>query len=392
MSLHRFLANIDLLHAVFDHLDLLPRPITDFVRGFYARHEAIVARRTLANAALTCRALSEPASKTLWKCLHLGLLPLLKTFSCFKETDGGIASYELDGEISAAEWERFDHLASWVRYIGYPYERAVVLQSSVVHALVKRYQTKGAALLPNLQILISSICDDSLPVNEGAFLALRRFKTFGPTPATLIWTITQISSPNLTSLSAMTAGAKHITDILPVFALPAVQSLQKLHLTVCFDVEASGGMEVAFADLAHSILPLCHLEDVSLEISLQPLSLSDADIVLIKSAWPRLRRLSLSFAMDSEPVQLVRPSLPILVDLALARQLETLDVEMASVTEEDLIQLESISAPEAEHLNMALKWMRFQRLSEYRSRNAFPADVPRLARALHRLFPLLGGL
>lgn len=68
---------------------------------------------------------------------------------------------------------------------------------------------------------------------------------------------------------------------------------------------------------------------------------------------------------------------------------------MASVTEDDLFQLESIStgAPELgiEHSTTALKWLTLAR-SGYRERIAFPADIPRLARALHRLFPSITGL
>ncbi len=93
MYVHRFLTNIDVLYAVFDHLDLLPRPIADFDHEALYNDKAVAARRALTNAALTCRAFSEPASKTLWKCLDQGLLPLLNTFSCFKETKepgGGI--------------------------------------------------------------------------------------------------------------------------------------------------------------------------------------------------------------------------------------------------------------------------------------------------------------
>ncbi|KAI0762995.1 hypothetical protein C8Q74DRAFT_192250 [Fomes fomentarius] len=129
MSVHSFLTNIDVIHAVLGHLDLFPRPITEFKHLVCVTDEAVVARRTLANAALTCRAFSEPASKTLWMCLHQGLSPLLKTFSCFKKTDASDyqdPSYELDDAISATEWEQFDRLASW---------------------------TKGEALLPNLRVL-----------------------------------------------------------------------------------------------------------------------------------------------------------------------------------------------------------------------------------------------
>ncbi|KAI0762980.1 hypothetical protein C8Q74DRAFT_191682 [Fomes fomentarius] len=524
-SVQRFLTNIDVVHAVFGQLDLSPRSITS---GFdslelHLGHETVVIRRTLVNAALTCRAFSEPASKTLWTCLHVGLLPLLKIFSCLtrKEIDSdplyfGLARkeifYALDGEIFAAEWQQFDRLASRVRYLDFQH---AALEPSVMDTLVRRYQTKGAALLPNLHILcwaeslghapvlqllralcatpslslvsispctkygysvhvaqdLAAIADtrpdlahfssngymylqlnsplfslrslkslkvgqvddasfhqigtfpyltdlsttlsdvrdaESPPGSEGAFLALRRLTTSGA-PATLVWMVAQISSSDLTSLSVQSQ-AKYIADILPpletLFALPTVQVLQQLHLSINFDVEAfSDGsgerMEVAFADLAHSILTLPHLEDVRLHVKLRTLSLSDADILLIKFAWPRLRRLSLS-SDASEPVQhiwqpsgvtILRPSLLALVDLALARpQLETLDVEVASVTEDDLVQLETIAtgAPGLEHPR-TLTWLTLAR-DEYRGRITLPTDIPRLARALHRLFPLVGGL
>ncbi|KAI0762985.1 hypothetical protein C8Q74DRAFT_1451041 [Fomes fomentarius] len=88
MSVHRFLTNIDVVYAVFGHLDLFPRPITatNFDRSELDHgYEALTTRRTLVNAALTCRAFSEPASKALWTCLHScgggGLKPLLKALN-----------------------------------------------------------------------------------------------------------------------------------------------------------------------------------------------------------------------------------------------------------------------------------------------------------------------
>ncbi|KAI0762994.1 hypothetical protein C8Q74DRAFT_192233 [Fomes fomentarius] len=518
MSVHRFLTNIDVVYAVFGHLDLFPRPITDSKDCL--THEAFLARRTLANAALTCRAFSEPALKTLWTCIHPGpFLPLRKTFSCLTLKESDSPDWELERkrivygvgrEFSALEWEQFDRLASWVRYLDF---RGATLEPSVVDALVKRCQTKGAALLPNLRVLhwseslgdahelqllralcsapsLSLVCignrqytysdnlaqdlavitearpnlahfsfsgylylqsnspirsmrslkslelaevdeasfcligtfpyltdlsttlidvhnADSPPVNvartpsqgDPSFPTLRRLRTSGA-PATLIWMITQISSPDLTSLSVKTH-AKDIADMLPpfetIFALPAAHSLQQLHLVIDLDDEAGGRMEVAFADFAHSILPLRHLEDVRLCVRPRMLSFSDADIALIKSAWPRLRRLSLSFDA-SKAVQdawgpIPRPSIIALVDLALARpQLETLDVEVASITEDDLNQLEGIStgAPGDKHRRV-LTWLTLAR-NYYREHITFPSDVPRLARALHRLFPMVGGL
>ncbi len=134
---------------------------------------------------------------------------------------------------------------------------------------------------------------------------------------------------------------------------------------------------------------LRHLDHVWLCPHHRTLSVSDTDIVLINAAWPRLRRLFLSFNAH-ERVHPLRPSLLALVDLALARpQLETLDVEVASVTEDDLIQLERISAGVAglEHPR-TLQGLRFAR-GRYREHIRFPTDIPRLVRALHLLFPLV---
>ncbi|KAI0762981.1 hypothetical protein C8Q74DRAFT_191737 [Fomes fomentarius] len=504
-SVRRFLANTDVVHAVFDHLDLFPHPIPSYLdsRPLHLGRDAIVTRRTLVNAALTCRAFSELASKTLWRCLHIGLLPLLKVFELYRDEQ------DFEGDISEAEWERFDRLASRVRYVDFL--RYGAPEPSVVDALLRRCQTKGAALLPNLRILFwrealgrahtlqllralcagpslalvsispqietrfsssDSVAQDLAAIAEvrpdldhfsstgslrlqfnnpllsirslkslnvgkvddasfyqigtfpyltglstalsdehdadspsvhsartlsqinPTFPALRWLTTHGA-PANLVWMITQISSPNLTSLSVSIDG-EHLADILPpletAFALPAVQSLQRLDLDINFHGElwTEGDMEVSFTDLVQSILPLRHLEYVRLCPQDRTLSVSDTDIVLIKSAWPRLRRLSLSFDAH-ERVHPLRPSLLALVDLALARpQLESLEVEVASVTEDDLVQLERISngVPGLEHPRM-LERLTLAR-DRYREHIRFPTDIPRLVRALHRLFPFVG--
>ncbi|KAI0762999.1 hypothetical protein C8Q74DRAFT_1451049 [Fomes fomentarius] len=501
MSVHRFLTNIDVLYAVFAHLDLFPRPVTasDFASvKDDIDYEARPIRSTLANAALTCRAFSEPASKTLWTCLHshVGLKPLLKALNGFNENE------EIGGEISIAAWQHFDRLASRVRYFA-TFGDLTPIELSVLDALVQHCQRKGHPLLPNLQILCwiesrrdprklqllrllsaspslslvsikyfskamardlavitethpdlphlfaegnqclqthspilslrflkslhvylvdkPSFCQIGMfpyltylyaPVNrirsvdvsrvsEGSFPSLRHFETSGD-PATIIWTIKQISSPNLTSLSLVTGGKKFVQAPLEtLFALPTVQSLQRLHLYIIL-YKLHGGKRnyFAFSDLAHCVLSLPRLEDVRLRVLHKALSLSHPDIVLIQSAWPCLRRLSLSFdTLEQESWQLPRPSLPALVDLALARpQLETLDVEVASVTEDDLIQLESksismASGPKSEHPTaFKLAWLTLARSKYYRKRITFPTDIPRLARALHRLFPMVGGL
>ena len=87
MSGERFLANRDVVYELFDHLSLYPSSLSSFNAAQLRMEDSKISRRTLASAALTCRAFSEPASEALWSVVHVGLLPLLKTFSSLKKCE-----------------------------------------------------------------------------------------------------------------------------------------------------------------------------------------------------------------------------------------------------------------------------------------------------------------
>ena len=82
MSVQRFLANRDVVYELFDHLSLYPYPLASFdAAQLRMGDDSKITRRTLASAAVTCRAFSTPASEVRWSVVHVGLLPLLQTFS-----------------------------------------------------------------------------------------------------------------------------------------------------------------------------------------------------------------------------------------------------------------------------------------------------------------------
>ena len=111
-------------------------------------------------------------------------------------------------------------------------------------------------------------------------------------------------------------------------------------------------MEIDFSDLAQSLFPIASLSVINLHAQMRVISLSDADIARIKSTWPHLTALSVqSFDTSEQHVLhlsgagIIRPSICTLVDLALSHpQLEGLDVEVASITEEDVVRLEERAA------------------------------------------------
>ncbi len=82
------LLNDDVIREIVQHLSLVPERPEDF-RTFLFNDNTGIERlhmRTLASAALTCKAFSEPASEALWAVLPDGLLPLLHTFSSLRIT------------------------------------------------------------------------------------------------------------------------------------------------------------------------------------------------------------------------------------------------------------------------------------------------------------------
>ncbi|KAI0682009.1 hypothetical protein C8Q76DRAFT_763787 [Earliella scabrosa] len=253
----------------------------------------------------------------------------------------------------------------------------------------------------------------NMPPIQGC-AALQRLSTSG-SPPSLLHMMSSISSPFLIVLSLGIEAIFHARDAFPfldtMFALRAFQPLREVDLYIPMEVgdpftDGSGErMEIEFADLARALLPLRQLEAVSIEVRRRTISLSDADIARIGSSWPGLRQLKVAFdtpvfiqkIWQPAGVDITRPSLTCLVDYALSHpQLEKLDVEVASVSEDDLVYLETVAATALSPVNAKsprsrLRWLTFAR-EDHRTSIELPDDHERLARALNRLFPRLGGL
>ncbi len=84
--------NDDIIREILQYFSLVPGRPKDFSGKLKLRQPNDddelegLHRRTLASAALTCKAFSEPASQALWAVLPNGLLPLMHTFSNFRAT------------------------------------------------------------------------------------------------------------------------------------------------------------------------------------------------------------------------------------------------------------------------------------------------------------------
>lgn len=82
-ALYRFLANEYILNHLFGSSvtfpELNPTRYDPFSSSSRAQYNVPLAQRTLASAALTCRAFSAPASYALWKVIDSGLVPLVHT-------------------------------------------------------------------------------------------------------------------------------------------------------------------------------------------------------------------------------------------------------------------------------------------------------------------------
>ncbi|KAI0675397.1 hypothetical protein C8Q78DRAFT_541781 [Trametes maxima] len=119
--------------------------------------------RTLHSAAMTCKAVAEPASEALWAVLHNGALALLCPFPSFKivaqepaddfraflDTPQAI-EYIFEGDVTDAQWQRWERCARLVRCI-YLSDMFPPLQSPFFATLLRRQAGSGESLLPGLQ-------------------------------------------------------------------------------------------------------------------------------------------------------------------------------------------------------------------------------------------------
>ncbi|KAI0737212.1 hypothetical protein C8Q80DRAFT_1276577 [Daedaleopsis nitida] len=166
-ALDRFLANEYILNQLFGSSVTFPELNPTYHDPFTVsdtsrpRYNVSLARKTLASAALACRAFSGPASYALWKVIDFGLVPLVHTLpsvkKCVREDPSRKRGkdkptyFELQGSVSEVEWIRFEHVAMRVRSLAL--FKDTRLRPEVVQAIVTRYDGHGPPLFPNLQIL-----------------------------------------------------------------------------------------------------------------------------------------------------------------------------------------------------------------------------------------------
>ncbi|KAL1945795.1 hypothetical protein VTO73DRAFT_1797 [Trametes versicolor] len=166
------LSNPDLLFELFEHLS--PFPQLDIVqlgeipseRFKHYSWEVYRRGKTLANAALTCKDFTEPASSVLWRVLYPGLHPLFYPFPGFHKTAGllkarevdeflklsPISNHVLEREPTPAEWERWKICVRRVRCINLRNTRAAFFEEPYIPLLL--HANAGVPILPTLRSII----------------------------------------------------------------------------------------------------------------------------------------------------------------------------------------------------------------------------------------------
>ncbi|KAI0806595.1 hypothetical protein C8Q74DRAFT_1381 [Fomes fomentarius] len=152
--------NDDIIREILQYLSLVPGRPKDFSGELKLRPPNDddelegLHRRTLASAALICKAFSEPASQALWAVLPNGLLPLMHTFSSLRmyRTASSPANYTLEGAIQYTEIQRFQHLAARVKYFAFG-RTTRQISPSALDVILEQFEIENSPLFPNLRAL-----------------------------------------------------------------------------------------------------------------------------------------------------------------------------------------------------------------------------------------------
>ncbi|KAL0960463.1 hypothetical protein HGRIS_005506 [Hohenbuehelia grisea] len=220
LSMHRCLLVEDILNIIFDYISPV-HPLSLFSTNPHLWPQPEQQDlSSLANIALTCRALSEPALDRLWSELY-GLCPLLRLFpedAWERHAEAGymrFANFTNEfvflRELQEGDWTRFNHYAKKVRVqnISFPTSASRTPSAYLEPALrVLSRHGPTSGLLPQLH---------SLKWDCNALWEMHYFSLFvSPTITALDFTLRQVS---------ITDGETCLRDFLP--SIPA--SFPKLH-------------------------------------------------------------------------------------------------------------------------------------------------------------------
>ncbi|TBU38966.1 hypothetical protein BD309DRAFT_474054 [Dichomitus squalens] len=187
-----------------------------------------------------------------------------------------------------------------------------------------------------------------------------------------------------------------------LFAFSALRGLRHFKLDIKLNIGPYGASQplvsVAFGDILKFLLPLVHLHSISFyfEASLaHALDVSEDDLKLVASTWPPLSSLvplSLDYGPlwwedETEEIYMkgIRPSLTSLISfIECCPHLDTLIVDFADVTNDELDRLEIRLAENRTFAHVALEWLAPTRTL---SREVVVDDVGRLVEMLCAAFP-----
>ncbi|KAI0806590.1 hypothetical protein C8Q74DRAFT_1223060 [Fomes fomentarius] len=278
-------------------------------------------RRTLASAALTCKAFSEPASQELWAVLPNGLLPLMHTFSNLRTTYKTASSppnYTLEGAIQYTEIQRFKHLAARVKYFAFG-RTTREISPSALDVILEQFEIKNSPLFPKLRALewYESSGDPHLSRLLGSLVRTSSLSAFIYVPnidSTADMSLFAALRPQLRHLRVLYVPSEMYGICAPLIPLRSLVSIRVFHVDPSF-----------FRHLA----TLVHLEDVETSLARKafgqrepPLALPDSKTVL--PGFKSLRR----FATAGLDQVCVEDLVWMLSTIATSTRLSTLDMKV----------------------------------------------------------------
>ncbi|CDO73861.1 hypothetical protein BN946_scf185016.g18 [Trametes cinnabarina] len=339
---HRVLSHPDVLNEIFQHLSPYPEALDALEAGdmpnptMHMSEKMLVPRRALVNAALACRAFTEPASAVLWAVLQQGFGPLFYALPAFKVVttlanpelaqygdlfgDPYTVEYTLQGEITAADWTRWRHCLKRVRYLRYSFNYPRWTVEEPFLSILLRPETQGnpvqtsvlhALMSPSLAIVAINA---HIPALFSSHLANDLQMVFQ-------------TSKHIRRLHIQ-SGYRVIHMHLP---LAFFRQLRALHITPAVSL-------ALYNHLTNELDALLHLKELSLAIDGDPSSahisatrsLQDSDIhahvVRADAAggFPALRRLSIAGSPFEIRQLLLKINSPVLQDVSILSSQETI--------------------------------------------------------------------
>ncbi|KAI0740737.1 hypothetical protein C8Q76DRAFT_791144 [Earliella scabrosa] len=332
----------DITQVILEYLD--PGPMLDNTSSHKNRRERRARQAALRSAAITCRALYQPALNILWRVVD-DIKHLLSVLPAFSRSRSHPGTFVFHGKIPVAEWARLERYATCVQLsiiAASPALQHLELDMSAytrapeetVHTfiedllpLIARLRTLSIFQSPNednspwiwqqthLQsltikhriVITSSLKKDRLPEDISPELpTLKKLAIKADLSIIVTWMET-IRTPNVLSLKvefSCTGLSSDIQDpLLRIFHM-IPSSVADLCISQ-FDLAGYRSGYLGSSDICGRLLGSLHSHQALKRLSLHfesPLAanITDADLAAITSKWKNLVTLEITYRQDEE--------------------------------------------------------------------------------------------